>query len=527
MEFTAELAATSLRYQGLAWRGDVITYSIPRAGSTWPSYAPGSEPETDYATLSPVQADAFRRVMSLYDEIIAPRIQDVDDLAGPGQIRVAISSLPSGAWANLPPGNQQEMPWHGDVWFDTADTDPNAFKDLLHEVGHALGLKHPRDEPNPMPVEFQLLRLSNMGGSAGDFGILAITVDRNGSEGTRVGARTPMVGDIAALQATYGADSATRAGDTTYTWDPSDPFLEAVYDAGGVDTYDLSTHVRRSLVDLTPGGYSSIGIWTRAEQEAFFKSAYPDFNWVGWFHPDDMLYTYERNLGTAFSTTIENVLAGAGDDTVIGNAAGNLVSGAAGGDVIFGHGGGDSLSGGEGSDYLRGGEGDDSLAGGGGFDDMQGNTGQDTLVGGDGGDWVLGGQGDDRVSGQAGDDIINGNLGYDVCDGGDGDDVVRGGQGDDILHGDAGVDWLSGDRGNDTLSGGAGADIFHSSATAGLDLVTDFSRADGDRIQLDAGTAYSLRQQGGDTVIDMGGDNRLVLVGVTASNLPPGTIFLA
>jgi Ca2+-binding RTX toxin-like protein len=112
-----------------------------------------------------------------------------------------------------------------------------------------------------------------------------------------------------------------------------------------------------------------------------------------------------------------------------------------------------------------------------------------------------------------------------TCDGGNGDDQVRGGQGDDSVSGGAGNDFISGDRGADTESGGAGADIFHTSQDAGIDKVLDFHLAEGDRVMLDPGTTFTVSQVGADTVIDMGGGNEMILVGVQMSTLTPGWIF--
>ena len=72
------------------------------------------------------------------------------------------------------------------------------------------------------------------------------------------------------------------------------------------------------------------------------------------------------------------------------------------------------------------------------------------------------------------------------------DDIVRGGQGDDLVLGGDGNDYVSGDRGSDTIIGGLGADTFHSFGGAGVDRVTDFRLADGDRVLLDPGTTYTL-----------------------------------
>ena len=59
----------------------------------------------------------------------------------------------------------------------------------------------------------------------------------------------------------------------------------------------------------------------------------------------------------------------------------------------------------------------------------------------------------------------------------------------------------------------------------GVDIVTDFNFADGDRVQLDAGTAYVVDQVGDDVLINMGGNNYMLLTGVQMSSLGAGWIF--
>jgi Ca2+-binding RTX toxin-like protein len=193
--------------------------------------------------------------------------------------------------------------------------------------------------------------------------------------------------------------------------------------------------------------------------------------------------------------------------------------------TILGGAGGDTLGANGGGNTLRGEAGADSIVGGSGFDDINGNIGNDTATGGAGGDWVVGGKDDDLLLGNDGDDIVYGNLGDDTCHGGAGADLVRGGQDDDVLAGGAGNDWLSGDLGSDTITGGLGADIFHTFGGAGLDRVADFSVTQGDRVQLDPGTEYTLAQVGADTVIAMAGGGQMVLVGVQMSTLTDGWIF--
>jgi Ca2+-binding RTX toxin-like protein len=254
---------------------------------------------------------------------------------------------------------------------------------------------------------------------------------------------------------------------------------------------------------------------------------------VGFGSLDSRLIFHATTTGTYF------VEAGSFADFTTGSYTLTVQAGAAAGgpgaDVLVGTTAGGSILAGAGNDtitadnaqnYLRGEDGDDVIYGGAGFDDINGNMGNDTAHGGAGDDWVVGGKDSDMLFGDSGVDIVWGNLGNDTLDGGSGDDQVRGGQGNDVVNGGSGNDFVSGDRGDDTITGGTGADIFHGSQDAGLDKVMDFSLAQGDKVMLDPGTTFTVSQVGADTVIDMGGANRMILVGVQMSTLPPGTIFL-
>ena len=160
--------------------------------------------------------------------------------------------------------------------------------------------------------------------------------------------------------------------------------------------------------------------------------------------------------------------------------------------------------------------GNDVLAASAFFNDVLGYAGNDSLTGGTGADTLRGGDGGDSLSGGAGDDVhLNGNAGADYVSGGDGNDTVYGGKDNDTLLGDAGNDRLSGDLGNDQLTGGAGADQFVFRAGAGADTVTDFSLAQGDKVLLATGTAYTNAVVGGNVVITVA-DATITLTGVSA-----------
>jgi Ca2+-binding RTX toxin-like protein len=68
--------------------------------------------------------------------------------------------------------------------------------------------------------------------------------------------------------------------------------------------------------------------------------------------------------------------------------------------------------------------------------------------------------------------------------------TISGTSGDDTLNGGAGNDTLDGTGGNDMMTGGSGADTFAFANYGAQDTVTDFSRAEGDRISLDYGILH-------------------------------------
>ncbi|MDF3024344.1 MAG: hemolysin-type calcium-binding repeat family protein [Alphaproteobacteria bacterium] len=116
---------------------------------------------------------------------------------------------------------------------------------------------------------------------------------------------------------------------------------------------------------------------------------------------------------------------------------------------------------------------------------------------------VYGGGGQDQIDFSA-----NGATTGRYLDGGSGSDTLTGGLGDDILTGGAGAD---------TLTGGSGADTFRVDRAGGApDHVTDFSEAQGDRIDLhdllgeDAGLAISdyvsLQSVGSNTILSVDRD---------------------
>ncbi len=313
----------------------------------------------------------------------------------------------------------------------------------------------------------------------------------------------------------------------------------ALEQAGDRDWFAVTLQAGKSYTISLSGGFSGAGTvgdtYLRLHDGAGALLASND-DIVDGDQPDSRVVFTATTSGTYYveAGAFADGYAGTYKVAVSAGAAGSnaptafddVLTAAAGGDTIHALAGTDTITGADGPNYLRGDEGDDIISGGAAFDDINGNQGNDTLHGAGGDDWVVGGKDNDLQFGEDGADVVLGNLGDDTLSGGAGDDIVRGGQGNDMLAGGSGNDYVSGDRGDDTESGGAGADIFHSFGDAGLDRATDFNAAEGDRVMLDPGSAWTVAQVGADTVVSITGGAQLVLAGVTLANLPSGWIFV-
>jgi Ca2+-binding RTX toxin-like protein len=168
-----------------------------------------------------------------------------------------------------------------------------------------------------------------------------------------------------------------------------------------------------------------------------------------------------------------------------GEAQGDLLynvenlSGSQGSDSLYGNAGANLLQGWNGNDVLRGGAGADRIDGGAGIDTASYYTGTTgvvvSLASG------LGSGGEAQGDILAGIENISGSQGWDSLYGNTGANVLQGWNGNDLLVGRAG---------KDTLTGGIGADRFQFTAIgdsvigANADRITDFSRTQGDRIDL-------------------------------------------
>lgn len=293
-------------------------------------------------------------------------------------------------------------------------------------------------------------------------------------------------------------------------------------------------------------------------------------------------------LGDRFDG-IENLHGSAFDDILGGDAGANALGGAGGNDVLRGRAGADRLDGGAGTDIASytdaaGPVVIDLLTGTGQWGDAAGDTlaSIEIVNGSSFGDTLSGSAAEETLSGFNGNDTLRGRGGADTLDGGLGRDLVsyydagssivvsletgRGEDGDaagdtlisiemingsayadeitgrnwyaNVLRGFGGNDILTGLRGADWLEGGSGGDRFvykqiHDSGVgrASRDVIADFSRGGGDRIDLSAIDADGARPGNGSFIFignvlfsGSAGELRAAQIGTTGATLVQGDV---
>lgn len=366
---------------GDRWAAGPITAAIKTTGAF-------ADPAAEAAATA-----AAARALTLWNDLIA-----IDIVLGPDAqlgIDFSTSTALGATYTSSTYSAQENGHWIYDTatvamnttWTTQNDAADFGFGDrgafvLLHEIGHALGLDHPGSyngsaqytkdaEYRQDTQQYTVMSYFNAGSDGS--GAAHLT-----AQGFHYAA-TPLLHDIAAIQAIFGADMTTRADNTVYGFNSTagsavfdfsanrNPVL-AIWDAGGVDTINASSFSTHQVINLGDGTYSSIG-------------------------------ALKKNVAIAYGALIENAVGGKGNDKITGNAADNRLTGASGRDTITGASGDDALFGCGGNDSLKGCGGDDLIHGGGGRDMLFGGAGDDRLCGGAGYDTATysGARGDYRV----------------------------------------------------------------------------------------------------------------------------------
>ncbi|WP_112661986.1 M10 family metallopeptidase [Microvirga flavescens] len=461
---------------GYQWANTISFGFSANAASYGANY--GSEPTNNFSPVSPSMQQAFRSIIFGDSPYPGGAKMTLTPIVGFTKLTFLESNMTTN-WADIAIGSSSEARTAqayypvagagtiaGDIWFGKS-TSFNAaavgtwgFQTAIHELGHALGLKHPHDtgegELPMLPAALDSLEYTVMsyhsyvGSTAGGY-----TNELYGLP------QTYMPGDIAALQYLYGANFDFRSSNTTYRWDPytgeafvngqgqgnpgnptargeqANRVFETIWDGGGIDTYDLSNYATGVQIDLAPSG-SSVLNWDQL--------ALLDYNAIA----AGSVYNALQYEGDPRSL-IENARGGAGDDRLWGNSANN---------------------------HLYGNAGNDTLYGGTGIDTLEGGSGNDSYIVSDPRDVIIDKSGIDRVTASTNYTLARGL-----------ENLSGSGTPGLLLKGNGAANAIKGGLGSDTLTGGKGEDIFRfgtkiDRSRSNVDTITDFSARD-DTIKLD------------------------------------------
>lgn len=303
--FISALLASGTPHWGA--NGAVLNGSSVGAGTTvtygflTSSQQVSSADVAGFAAMNTAQRNAVRQALAAWSAVANVTFVETPDAAGAA---VAFGTNrqygQSAAYAYYPSTATQG----GQVFLandSAANADPATgsygYMTVIHEIGHALGLKHPGNynagsgegtEGPYLPAATDNYAYSIM--SYNDSGTLPAGSYLTG----------PSLYDIAAIQYLYGANMSAAPGDTSYTLNTGS--FTTLWDPNGHNGLNGSAQTASLSLDLREGQFSSAGPTTF--------------------------------LALAYGTKMQQATGGSGDDSFTVNNLGDVLDGGAGTDTV-------------------------------------------------------------------------------------------------------------------------------------------------------------------------------------------------